>query len=86
MPGRGRAGAAVLVPDLDSPGEQRWPASPAPSWTTGIRAVFALPIMVTSVCVGALDLFRADPGRWPAISLAGGLLAARAGRRCPCST
>lgn len=67
---------AVLVPDLDSPSEQRWPAFAGAVLEDGIRGVFALPIMITSVCVGALDLFRADPGPLQGEQLAGALLAA----------
>jgi hypothetical protein len=67
---------AVLVPDLDSPSEHRWPVFAGAVLEDGIRGVFALPIMITSVCVGALDLFRADPGPLQGRQLAGALLAA----------
>lgn len=69
-------GRTVLVPDLDSPREQRWPVFAGAVLDDGIRAVFALPVMITSECVGALDLFRIDPGPLHADQLAGGLLAA----------
>ena len=67
---------AVLVPDLDSPHEMRWPAFAGAVLGDGIRAVFAMPILVTSAAVGALDLFRAGPGPLSADRLAGGMLAA----------
>lgn len=67
---------SVLVPDLDSPTEQRWPAFRGAVLGEGIRGVFAVPIMLTSVCVGALDLFRARPGPLGGNALAGALLAA----------
>lgn len=67
---------AVLVPDLDSPHEQRWPVFAGAVLGDGIRAVFALPVMITSACVGALDLFRIGPGPLHGDQLAGGLLAA----------
>lgn len=67
---------AVLVPDLDSPSEHRWPIFAGAVLEDGIRGVFALPIMITSVCVGALDLFRAAPGPLQGEQLAGALLAA----------
>jgi hypothetical protein len=70
------AGAAVLVPDLDSPQERRWPAFAGAVLDEGVRGVFALPIMITSMCVGALDLFRAAPGSLRRDELAGALLAA----------
>jgi hypothetical protein len=66
----------VLAPDLDSPDEMRWPAFAEAVLGDGIRAVFAMPILITSACVGALDLFRTGPGPLSADRLAGGLLAA----------
>lgn len=70
-------GRGVLVPDLDSPRETRWPAFVGAVLGDGINAVFALPILVTSACVGALDLFRARPGPLSEERLAAGLMAAR---------
>ncbi len=67
---------AVLVPDLDAPREQRWPAFTGAVLDDGIHGVFALPVMVTSDCVGALDFFRAAPGPLRGVQLAGALLAA----------
>lgn len=66
----------VLAPDLDSPLEQRWPAFSGAVLEDGIRGVFALPIMITSVCVGALDLFRERPGPLEGHAMTGALLAA----------
>ena len=66
----------VLVPDLDAPHETRWPGFAGAVLGDGIRAVFALPVMITSACVGALDLFRSGPGPLIGDRLAGGLLAA----------
>jgi hypothetical protein len=68
--------APVLVPDLGSPDEQRWPFFRGAILDDGIRGVFALPIMITSVCVGALDLFRARPGPLDGDALAAATLAA----------
>lgn len=67
---------AVLVPDLDAPREQRWPAFSGAVLDDGIRGVFALPIVVTNDCVGALDFFRAAPGPLHGVQLAGALMAA----------
>ena len=67
---------AVLVPDLDAPGEQRWPVFAGAVLECGIRAVFALPVSITSDCVGALDLFREGPGPLQGERLVGGMLAA----------
>jgi hypothetical protein len=66
----------VLAPDLDSPEELRWPAFAGAALGDGIRAVFAMPILITSSCVGALDLFRTGPGPLSEDHLAGGMLAA----------
>ncbi|HXH78452.1 MAG TPA: ANTAR domain-containing protein [Nocardioides sp.] len=66
----------VLVPDLDSPEERRWPAFAGAVLGDGVRGVFALPIMVTSACVGALDLFREGPGPLGSDQLTGAVLAA----------
>lgn len=67
---------AVLVPDLDSPHERRWPAFAGAVLDDGIRGVFALPVMITSACVGALDLFREDAGPLLDEEIAGAFLAA----------
>jgi hypothetical protein len=66
----------VLVPDLDSPHEQRWPMFAGAVLGAGVRAVFALPVTVTNTTVGALDLFRREPGPLSGNELAGGLAAA----------
>lgn len=65
----------VMVPDLDSP-HGRWPAFTGAALDEGIRGVFAMPIMITSVCVGALDLFRDTPGPLERDQLAGAAMAA----------
>ncbi len=67
---------AVLVPDLQAPEEQRWPGFTDAALGDGIRGVFALPIMVTLACVGALDLYRTTPGPLGRDQLAGAALAA----------
>jgi len=67
---------AVLVPDLDASAERRWPAFRSAALADGIRGVFAVPILVTSECVGALDLFRHRPGPLHEDMLAGAWLAA----------
>lgn len=67
----------VLVPDLDSSLERRWPAFTGAVLGDGIRGVFAVPIMLTSACVGALDLFRAGPGPLLDEELVGATMAAQ---------
>lgn len=68
---------AVMVPDLDSPHERRWPGFTGAALNEGIRGVFAMPIMITSVCVGALDLFRDAPGPLERDQVAGAAMAAQ---------
>ena len=67
----------VMVSDLDSPHGRRWPAFTGAALDEGIRGVFALPIMITSVCVGALDLFRGTPGPLERDQLEGATMAAQ---------
>lgn len=71
-----RAGAPVLVADLAERGTQRWPAFSAAALDRGVRAVFALPVSVASMRIGALDLYRSSPGALAGSVLAGGLMAA----------
>jgi hypothetical protein len=69
-------GRPVLVPDLDDPAELRWPGFTGAVLDAGIRAVFALPVTMSTQRVGALDLYRARSGALTEWSLSGGLLAA----------
>jgi hypothetical protein len=48
----------VLVPDLHAQDEPRWPAFKDAAERAGVRAVFAFPIRVGMIGLGALDLFR----------------------------
>lgn len=66
----------VLVPDLRSPQEHRWPFFAGAALEDGIHGVFALPITVASVCVGALDLLRESPGPLSRDHLSGAMMAA----------
>jgi hypothetical protein len=52
----------VFVPDLHSQDEPRWPAFKDAAERAGMRAVFAIPVRVGKVGLGALDLFRSTPG------------------------
>lgn len=71
-----RRGALIQVPDLGDPTEVRWPAYAGAVLEEGVRAVYALPVAISSTCVGALDLFRTDPGALAGDDLTGGILAA----------
>jgi hypothetical protein len=70
------AGAVVHAPDLDAAQELRWPLFTDAVLRDGVQAVFAIPVRITSACVGALDLYRRTPGPLEGDQLAGGLLAA----------
>ena len=71
-----RLGRPILVPDLSSAEESRWPAFASAAVDSGVRAIFALPVSIQSAPVGALDLFRTMTGTLPEDVLTGGLLAA----------
>jgi hypothetical protein len=56
-----RSGAPVLVPDLAGPDDAvagRWPAFTEGAAAAGVRAVFAFPLRIGVMGVGALDLYR----------------------------
>jgi len=52
----------VFEPNLSDPGTPRWLAFSAPALDAGVRAVFAFPLRVGAVRLGALDLYRDGPG------------------------
>jgi hypothetical protein len=66
----------VLAPDLDDPGERRWPALTQALLGEGVKAIFALPVSVASTPVGALDLFRRSSGPLDGDAMTGGAWAA----------
>jgi GAF domain/ANTAR domain len=66
----------VLVLDLADPADTRWPAYGAAMLANDIRFVFAMPVIVAGEHVGALDLFRAMPGRLNGEQVAGAVVAA----------
>ena len=55
-------GRPVLVDDLAAPAESRWPAFVPSAVQAGVRAVFAFPVRIGAVRLGALTLFRDGPG------------------------
>jgi GAF domain-containing protein len=57
-----RENHVVLEPDLAEPATRRWLAFAAPALQAGARAVFAFPLRVGSVRLGALNLYRDQPG------------------------
>jgi hypothetical protein len=52
----------VLEPDLADPQYSRWPAFSGQAIEGGARAVFGFPLQVGSVRLGALNLYRDEPG------------------------
>lgn len=52
----------IVVVDLDDPGEWRWPVYAPAMLALDVRSVSAMPIIVAGEFIGALDLFRTDPG------------------------
>lgn len=72
-------GAPVLVGDLDQPGDlavARWPAFMTGAAEAGVRAVFAFPLRIGAINVGALDLYRDEPGDLDRDQLPAALMAA----------
>ena len=75
------AGAPVMVPDLNEPGDVvvgRWPAFMKGAGAAGVRAVFAFPLRIGAINVGALDLYRDQPGDLTTLQLPPALMAAEA--------
>lgn len=68
--------APVVVVDLADPGEARWPNYGLAMLEHRIRGVFAMPVLAAGEYVGALDLFRAEPGALGREQLAGAAAAA----------
>ena len=52
----------VIEPDLARPATLRWPAFSGPAVEAGARAVFGFPLQVGAVRLGALNLYRDEPG------------------------
>jgi hypothetical protein len=52
----------VLEPQLTAPATARWPAFTGPAIDAGVRAVFGFPVQVGAVRLGALNLYRDEPG------------------------
>lgn len=52
----------VLIPDLAADAMGRWPIYAAAIHDAGIRAVFAFPLQIGAVRLGALDVFRTRTG------------------------
>lgn len=57
-----RRGGAVAEPDLANPRVARWPTFSAPAIEAGASAVFAFPLRVGAVRLGALTLYQSVTG------------------------
>ena len=66
----------VTAANLDAPDEGRWPALTEAVLAHGIHAIYALPVTVKSLPIGALDLYRHRSGPLDGQALTGGLWAA----------
>jgi hypothetical protein len=66
----------ILVADLADTIDARWPIYGPALLSHQIRGVFAMPVLVAGEHVGALDLFRAQPGDLAGDHLAGAIGAA----------
>jgi len=54
--------APVLEPDLAEPVTPRWLGFTGPAVEAGVRAVFGFPLQLGAVRLGALNLYRTEPG------------------------
>lgn len=55
-------GRPVLEPDLVDPDTPRWLAFTGPAADAGVRAIFGFPLRLGAVRLGALNLYRDEPG------------------------
>jgi hypothetical protein len=60
----------VLVADLSKASTTTWPGYGPAAHDHGVRAVFAFPLQVGAACLGALDVYREEPGSLSAWALA----------------
>lgn len=60
-----RTGLPVLEPDLAHPVTDRWPELAPSAVEAGVAAIFAFPVVVGGVGLGALDLVSASPSTMP---------------------
>lgn len=68
--------APILVTDLASANYVRRPAYGPAMLDHQIRGIFAIPVVLAGECVGALGLFRTQPGELGREHLAGAIVAA----------
>ena len=68
--------APVFVVDLADTDDARWPAYRPAMLAYDVRGVYAMPVVIAGEYLGALDLFRLQPGLLDGVDLAGALVAA----------
>jgi hypothetical protein len=69
-------GTPVLVADLTDPGDvvaSRWPVFRNEATRVGARAIFAFPIRIGAIWLGAVDFYRQSPGPMSRLELSGAL-------------
>jgi hypothetical protein len=71
-----RLGVPVIAENLADASEQRWPVYTPTVLALGVGAVFALPMMLANSVIGALDIYRNEPGPLRADLWHGSLMAA----------
>jgi GAF domain len=74
-------GVPVLIDDVSEAADRpsvRWPAFTQAAASAGARAVFAFPMRVGPLRLGALDFYRVEPGSLSPDQVSGALLAAKA--------
>jgi len=70
------SGTPVLVNDLGNPKDSvtaRWPVFVDEATRAGVRAIFAFPVQIGAISLGAIDLYRRTPGSLTAPQLRGAL-------------
>lgn len=73
------SGAPVLVDDLSAPdglSVERWPAFMKGAGEEGVKAVFAFPLRIGALNVGAMDLYRDTSGELTTTDFSAALMAA----------
>lgn len=71
-------GVPVLTPDLGAPPTRRWPAFTRAAGHLGVRALFAFPLRIGVIGLGALELYRDRPGTLSTTELNDALVLAEA--------
>ncbi|KLL09919.1 GAF domain protein [Protofrankia coriariae] len=69
-----RHGHPVLVGDLTGPAGRRWPMFTPAVLAAGFQGIFAFPLQIGAIRLGALDLVRARPGSLEGDALADALI------------